>query len=71
MNGYAAREAARESGDERVQSLNVNSERCLDFARDDKKSAFPEKFRRTIDFRRQTFVHRTIERGLLKRFTVR
>src|SRR6266511_5405403 len=32
---------------------------------------FPEKFYRTIDFRRQAFVHRTIERGLLEHFALR
>jgi hypothetical protein len=34
-------------------------------------SPFPEKFYRTIDFRRQAFVHRTIERGLLEHFALR
>src|SRR5438876_12424759 len=37
MDGCAAREAARESGDERVQSLRVNDERCLDSARHDRQ----------------------------------
>src|SRR5439155_16931088 len=40
MDGEAAREAASESGDERVQSLNIchqNIERCLDFARHDRR----------------------------------
>src|SRR5207248_10039903 len=32
---------------------------------------FPEKFGRAMDFRRQTLVHRTIERGLLKHFAMR
>ncbi len=32
---------------------------------------FPEKLGRATDFRRKAFVHRTIERGLLKDFTVR
>jgi len=31
---------------------------------------FPEKFRRTIDFWRQTFVHRTIESRLLQHFVI-
>src|SRR5438876_5249452 len=35
------------------------------------QSTFPEKFCRPIDFRRQTFVHRTIERGLLEHFALR
>jgi hypothetical protein len=33
--------------------------------------AFPEKFRRTKNFRGKAFVHRTIERRLLKDFTLR
>ena len=33
--------------------------------------AFPEEFRRATNFCRQTFVHRTIERGLLKDFPLR
>ena len=33
--------------------------------------AFPEKFRRAINFRREAFVHGTIERGLLEDFPVR
>src|ERR1044072_1924213 len=35
--GCAAREAARESGDERVQSTFRNIQRCLDSARHDKR----------------------------------
>jgi hypothetical protein len=31
---------------------------------------FPEKLRRAIDFRGQTFVHRTIKRGLLEHFSM-
>jgi hypothetical protein len=34
-------------------------------------SSFPEKFRWPIDFGRQTFVHRTVERSLLQHLTVR
>ena len=33
--------------------------------------ASPEKFRRTANFRGKAFVHRTIERRLLKHFSVR
>ena len=33
--------------------------------------SFPEKFSRATNFCRQTFVHRTIERGLLKDFPLR
>src|SRR6266478_65239 len=33
-------------------------------------SSFPEKFRRPMDFWRQTLVHRTIERGLLEDFAM-
>jgi hypothetical protein len=35
------------------------------------KSPFPEKLRRPTNFRRQAFVHRTIERGLLQDFSLR
>ena len=34
-------------------------------------SSFPEKFRGTTDFGRKTFVHGTIERGLLEHFAMR
>jgi hypothetical protein len=40
-------------------------------ARETHALPFPEKFYRTIDFRRQAFVHRTIERGLLEHFALR
>ena len=33
--------------------------------------SFPEKFSRATNFCRETFVHRTIERGLLKDFPLR
>ena len=34
-------------------------------------SSLPEKFRRAMDFRWEAFVHGTIERGLLKDFSLR
>src|SRR6266576_730931 len=34
------------------------------------RSTFPEEFCWPIDFRRQTFVHWTIERGLFERFAL-
>ena len=37
----------------------------------DNRSAFPEKFRGTIDFRRETFVHWTIQRSLFQHLAVR
>src|SRR5678816_2157884 len=35
------------------------------------RSSFPEKFRGAVDFRWQTFVHRTIEGRLLQHFAMR
>ena len=49
----------------------VRANGTLASAREMRALSFPEKFCRTINFRRQTFVHGTVEAGLFENFSMR